>query len=241
MVLHELHVFQRSTGTVGERHAIAILDVGIGGERKHASASAGAQDDGFRRDGLDFAGHQLDGHNALHASIVHQQLGDEPLVVARDGIELQAGLKERVQHVEAGLVRGEPRAFLLHAAKRPNGDVPVGLAVPGTSPPFQLQQLQGRFLYEGLNRILIAEPIAAGNRVVRVLVLAVVGLGYTGGSALGGNGVAAHGIDLGNDGDAELGIDFRRGDRRAKSRTASTYQKNVVRRSFHGPPRAAAR
>ena len=55
-------------------------------------------------------------------------LRDEPLVVARDRGVLQRGLEQRVQHVEAGLVGGEPGAHLLHAAERAHRDVAVRLA-----------------------------------------------------------------------------------------------------------------
>jgi hypothetical protein len=36
-----------------------------------------------------------------------------------------------VEHVEAGLVRGEPGAVLLHAAERPHRDVPSGSRLHG--------------------------------------------------------------------------------------------------------------
>ena len=34
-------------------HSVTVLDIGICRERKHAAATTGAQDDRFRRDGLD--------------------------------------------------------------------------------------------------------------------------------------------------------------------------------------------
>ena len=71
MVLHELHVLQRSTGAIGQRHAIAILDVGVRCERENTPAAARAKDDGVRGDGLDLSRHQFDRHRALHASVVH--------------------------------------------------------------------------------------------------------------------------------------------------------------------------
>ena len=94
----------------------------------------------------------------------------------------------------------------------------------------------GASLNECLDRILIAEPVAAGDGVVGVLVETVVGLGHAGRAALGGDRVAAHGIDLGDHGDAEFGIDLGGGNRGAQSRATATYQKNVVRRSFHDSP-----
>ena len=83
----------------------------------------------------------------------------------------------------------------------PHGDVPVGLAAPGTAPVLQAQQLLGRFLDEGLDRVLIAQPVAAGDGVVGVLVEAVVGRIDAGGAALGRDRVAAHRVHLGDDRD----------------------------------------
>src|SRR5271170_2948699 len=44
MVLHHLHVFERSAGLVSERHPVTGADVGVGGIWKHPAASAGADD-----------------------------------------------------------------------------------------------------------------------------------------------------------------------------------------------------
>ena len=113
-------------------------------------------------------------HDALDAAVVDQQPGDEPLVVAGDAGVLERGLEQRVEHVEAGLVGGEPRAHLLHAAERAHGDAAVGLAAPRAAPVLQPEQLLGRFLDERLDRVLIGQPVAAGDGVVGVLVEAVV-------------------------------------------------------------------
>ena len=42
MVLRHLHVFERRAGLIRERHPVAGADIGVGGEGKHAAASAGA-------------------------------------------------------------------------------------------------------------------------------------------------------------------------------------------------------
>ena len=134
MVLDELHVLERSARPVRQRHPVAVLDRRVRRERKDAAAAAGAQDHGLRLDRLDLPRHQVDRHDPLNAAVVDEQLGDEPLVVADDARVLQRGLEQRVEHVEAGLVRGKPRAHLLHAAERADGDVAVGLAAPRDNP-----------------------------------------------------------------------------------------------------------
>ena len=57
MVLYELHIFQGSPGAQGQRHAVAILNIGIGREWENAPTTTGAQDDRFRRDDLDSSRH----------------------------------------------------------------------------------------------------------------------------------------------------------------------------------------
>src|SRR5688500_2732779 len=69
MVLNELHVLQRRSGAVGERHAVARLDRRVGREGKHAAAAAGTEDDRLGGDGLDLPGHQLDRDDALDAAV----------------------------------------------------------------------------------------------------------------------------------------------------------------------------
>ena len=64
MVLDELHVLQRGTRPIGERHAIAGLNVGICGEAEDAAAAPSAQDYGFSDDRLNAARGEFDGRIA---------------------------------------------------------------------------------------------------------------------------------------------------------------------------------
>ncbi len=82
MILDELHVLERSAGPIGQGHAVAVLDGGVGREGKDAAAAAGTQDDGLGGDGPHLARHQFDGDDALNAAVLDEQLGDEALVVA---------------------------------------------------------------------------------------------------------------------------------------------------------------
>ena len=138
--------------------------------------------------------------------------GHEPLVVALHLAVLQRGLEQRVQHVEAGLVGGEPRAPLLHAAERAHGHVAVRLTAPRTTPVLELQQLARCLVDEHLDGVLVAEPVAAGDRVVDVLVEAVVRRDRPRGAALGGDAVAAHRVDLGHHRHVERRIGLRHRD-----------------------------
>src|SRR5262249_345561 len=228
MVLDELHVLERRAGPIGERHSVAGLDGGVGREGEDPAAAAGAEDGGLGQDGLDPAGMELDGDHALDAAIVDEELGDEPLVVAGDRGVLERGLEERVKHVEAGFVGGVPGTHLLHAAEGTHTDSPVRLATPGAPPVLEAQELLGRLLDEGLHSVLVAEPVAAGDRVVAGLVEAVVGADHTRGAALGRDRVAAHRVDLGHHRDADPGVGLGDGNGGAQAGTATADQDHVV-------------
>ena len=215
VVLDELHVLEGRARPIGQGHAVAVLDVGVGSEGEDLAAAARADDDGPGGDGQDLPRGQLDGHHPLAAALVHEELRDETLVVAADGLVLEAGLEEGVEHVEAGLVGGEPRPHLLHPAEGPHGDAAVGLAAPRAAPVLQPEHLLGGLPDERLDGVLVAQPVAPGDGVVGVLVQAVSGLDHRGRPPLRRDGVAAHGIDLGDHGHAQLRIHLGDGDGRA--------------------------
>jgi len=111
--------------------------------------------------------------------------------------------------------------------------VAVFLAAPGAAPVFELEKFLGSFLDEGFDGVLIAEPVAAGDGVVGVFVERVVGFDDAGGAAFCGDGVAPHGIDLGDDGDFEVGIKFGYSYGGAEASTTTSDQENVVGRNVH--------
>ena len=170
----------------------------------------------------------------MYATVIHQQLGDEPFVVALNLVVLKRGLKECVENMEAGLVGRKPRASFLHSSKRTNGDVTVGFAAPGASPMLKTQKLLRSFSDKGFYGILIAKPIASRDRVITMLIERVVWLGHSGRATFSGNSMAAHRIDLRDYGDAQTWICFSDGDRCAKSCAATTNEQDVVGRGVHG-------
>src|SRR6516225_11647290 len=117
MVLHEFHVLERSAGPKRQSHSIAVLDVGVGREREDLAAATRAQDDGLRRNDLNLSSRELNGDRTLTAALVDEQFRDKTLVVTADALVLETGLKQRMEHVEASLVRSEPGALDFHASK----------------------------------------------------------------------------------------------------------------------------
>src|SRR5215472_14550490 len=134
MVLHHLHVLERCACPVGQCHAVTGADIGVGSKREHASASAGADDNCFSHYHTYAAATQFDCYYAINRTVVDQEARSETLVITGDGRVLERGLEQRMQHMEAGLVCGKPRAHLLHAAERAHGNASVGLATPRASP-----------------------------------------------------------------------------------------------------------
>jgi hypothetical protein len=212
---------------------MSVLDVGVRGEGEDLAAAARAQDDGTGGDGPDLPGRQLDGHDALTPSVVDEQRRHEELVVAHDRLVLEAGLEQGVEQMEPRLVGGEPGPLDLHPAEGAHRDVAVRLAAPGAAPVLEPEHLLGRLADEGLHRVLVAEPVAAGHGVVGVLVQAVLGLDDGGGASLGRDRVAAHGIDLGDDADAQPRIGLGHGDRRAQARSATAHDEHVAAEEIH--------
>jgi hypothetical protein len=134
----------------------------------------------------------LDGDHALHAAVLDHQIDAEMLVEALDRRVLDRGLEQRVQHVEAGLVGGEPGALDLHAAEGAHVDMAVGRAAPRAAPVFELGHLFVAVGDEVLDHVLLAQPVAATDGVVEVILEAVASDSLTPPAAFGGDRVAAH-------------------------------------------------
>ena len=108
-----------------------------------------------------------------------------------------------MQHVESAAVSGKPGAFHLHATESAHIDMPVRLATPGAAPVLELGETGGTIVDKILDDVLIAQPVAAGHRIVKMIIQAVVVAHNTGGAALRGYSMAAHRIDFGDQSHAQ--------------------------------------
>jgi hypothetical protein len=95
-------------------------------------------------------------------------------------------------------------------------------------------QFLRRLVDEKLDRVLITQPVAAGHGVVEMILETVVVLDDASGATLGGDGVAAHRVDLGDQGDTQVRIRLRNGDGGAQSRTSGPDDNNIRSDRFHG-------
>ncbi len=175
----------------------------------------------------------LDRSESLAAPVVNQQIGGEILVVALDIRKLQRGLKQRVKYVKTRLVCSEPGTLDFHAAERPHRHRTVRFAVPGTAPVLQLEQLLGRLVDEIFDGILVAQPVTAADRIVKVLLETVVRFDHPRRPALRRAGMAAHRINLGDQCNANFGIRFGQCDGSAQTRAPRSDNGNIRLDRFH--------
>ena len=128
--------------------------------------------------------------------VINQDIEDEMFIKALNLWELKGGLEQGMQHVEAGLIGGEPGAFNLHSAEAADVDAAVRTAAPRASPLLKLGHLRWTMVDKVVNDILFAKPVAPCNRVVEMVFKAVMILRNGGGPSFCGNSVAAHRIDF---------------------------------------------
>ena len=155
------------------------------------------------------------------------------LVVAHDTRVLERGLEEGVQHMEAGFIGREEGAPGGHAAERTHCNVPVGLAVPRAAPVLHLDQLRGGLGHERLDHVLVRQVVAALDGVESVPVQGVTGAQRGRCAALRRDRVAAHGIDLGDQGHPQAVAGLDGGDGRAQPRGAPADNDDVVLDNVH--------
>ena len=157
-----------------------------------------------------------------------QQFGGVMRVVPGNGGALKGGLKEGVEHVESALVRGVPRALILHSTERAHRHGTVGLPAPRASPVFKLGQLPGGVIDENLHRILIRQPVRSADGVMAMGFKVIVGFDDARRAALGGHGMASHGVHLGKKRDGQFGIALRHGERRSQTGPSTADNHDIV-------------
>ena len=233
VILDELHVPQRYAVAVGQGHAVPGDDATVGVVAIDTTCAAGGQHHGL---GLDEAGDavlDVKGDDTLDTAIFHDEIQTEVLVEALDGRVLDGGLEQGVQDVEAGLVGGEPGAGDLHPAETANVGLAVRFAAPGATPVLQLDHLVGGVVDEVFDYVLLTQPVTTGDGVVEVVFEGVVITDDACGATFGGHCVAAHRIDLGNQGDFQLRVGFCNGDCGTQATATGTDDGNIGLDNIH--------
>ncbi len=200
MELHHLHVHDRGAGAVGQADAVAGADQGVGAGLVDAAGAAGGHDHGLGADDAELAGADLHRHAALADAVFDDEVRDEPLFVDAQAV-LDQLLVEDVQQRLAGDVTDEVGAGALLAAEGARAELAVLVAVEDDAHALQGEHLGAGLGAEHLDGVLVAQVVAALDRVEGVVLPGVVLVHGGVDTALGGVGVAADRMDLGDDRD----------------------------------------
>ena len=180
--LHELHVLQGETRARGETGAIARTSVRRRCAEIRAAIAAGREHDAVCAEQMQLPRRHVEReHTTAGAAAIEDQIEreifDHELRIVRERLLIQ-----RVQHRVAGAVgRGagtlRRRAFAVarsHAAKRALIDLAFFGARERHTVVFELDHRSRRVLAHVLDRVLIAEPVRALDRVVEVVAPVVI-------------------------------------------------------------------
>ena len=203
--LDELEVHERQAGAEGDRRAVAGAVDRVRRALVDAARRTGGEDHRPGAELVQTAVADVDGDHAGGAVVAQGKARQEPLLVDLDAA-LETLLVERVQDDEARDVGrvGGPR--VAGAAERPLGDRAVVVAAEGAAHVLELDQVARRLAGHDLDRVLVAEVVGALDGVEHVRFPGVVVAEGAVDAALGAAGVAAHRVDLGDEGHVGAGV-----------------------------------
>ncbi len=216
MELHELHVLQRQARA--QHHGVAVAGAGMGRGRAGVDAAVAAGGEAgevaveaVHRAVLDAHRH----HAPAGPLVVHDQVERE-VFVEELHLVLQSLLEQRVQNDVSGAVGGGAGAVGLALAVADRLAAERALVDPAFRRPrerhaivLELVDRGGRVLGHVFDRVLVAQPVRPLDGVVHVeapVVLVHVAQRSVD-AALGGHGVRAGRVDLGDAGDLEVRLD----------------------------------
>ena len=236
VILNEFHVAQRHAMAQGHPHPVTGDDATVGVVAVDAPGAAGSQHHGVSADLHQGAFHHIHRHQAAGLPVIDQQVKDEMFVKALNLGKLKGGLEEGIQHVEAGFVGGKPGAFDFHATEAPDVDAAVGAAAPWASPLLQLGHFRRAVMNKIVDDILLAQPVASRDGVVKMVLKAIVILGNGCGPPFCSDRMAAHRIDFRNQGDFSVGVGLSGGDSGTKACPAGANYGEIGLKSLHDIP-----
>src|SRR2546427_820987 len=172
--LPPLRVVARSAGESAEAQPAPLLEDAVRGESDHAPRPPRRNTRRLPADPHHPAAAKVEcGHPGARAG-VDDEARDEVLIETVDVLELHRRLEERVQDVEADLVRREHGALDGHPAERALAHPAVRIARPGTAPVLELDDLLRAPRDEELDRVLVGEEVGSLDRIERVQLQGIV-------------------------------------------------------------------
>jgi hypothetical protein len=202
VVLHHLHVHQPGTDPVRLCHPVTGDDQPVGRRLERLPRAARGQDHALGVEQLRVPVTQIAADRPdTVARVVLDQVGGEPLLVARDPlVVLHQLLVEDVQDRLAGDVGDVVGPRLRGTAERPRAEMSGLVAVEGDARVLQVEDLLRRLAAHDLDRILVAEVVRALDGVEGMRFPGVLWIQRRIDAARGGHRVRAHGVDLRDDG-----------------------------------------
>ena len=175
MELDELHVLERQPRAQHHRIAVASAGVGAGRGEIDFAVAAGRQHHRLRAEAVDRSVVEAQRNHAAALAAVHDQI-DRKIFDEEVGVVLEALLVERVEHRMAGAVGGGTSALrrralahvLGHPAERALVDFAFGSAAEWQAGMLELEHRGGGFPDHVFDRVLVAEPVRALDRIVHV-------------------------------------------------------------------------
>mmetsp|Transcript_3468 Transcript_3468/g.4859 ORF Transcript_3468/g.4859 Transcript_3468/m.4859 type:complete len:531 (-) Transcript_3468:80-1672(-) len=233
--LHELVVLHRQPRAQGHRVAVPGAGVGAGAAEVGPPVAPRGQHRVLRPQAMQRAVLHAHGGHAHAGPVLHHQVQGEVLDEV-GGVEGQRAPVQRVQHRVARAVRGARAAVGLAAlaevqalaAERALVDLALLRAAEGQPELLQLQHRLGRLAAHVVDGVLVAQPVAALDRVVHVPPPVVLGHVRQRGvdAALGRHRVRPGGEELGDAGGLEPGLGQAHG--RAQAGAARAHHHRVV-------------
>src|SRR5699024_10911020 len=108
VVLNEFHITQWNAMAQRHTHAVTGYNTAVGVVAINATRTTCSHNYCVSTDLYQRAFHHVHCYQAANMTIIDQNIQHEMFVKTLDLRELQRGLEHRVQHIEAGLIGGEP-------------------------------------------------------------------------------------------------------------------------------------
>ena len=200
VVLHHLHVHERRSHLIGERHAVTGADQGVGARLEGTTKASRRDDDRLCADDVDVARLHLHDDGAGALALFHDEREDEPLLVHTDA-EAQYLLVENVKERLAGKVGDEEGTRMTLSAEGPGGELPFLISAEDHTHVLHGDDLMLRLTGQDFDCVLVGQVIAALDGLEGVVFPRIASVGQGGVDAsLSGVGVASYGVYLRYDG-----------------------------------------
>lgn len=155
VILNEFHITQRNAVAQRHAHPVAGHDAAVGIITIHTTRAARCHDDRVGANLHQCAFHHVHRHQTASMAVIDQDIQDEMFIKALNLRELQRGLEQGMQHMEAGFIRGKPGTLNFHTTEATYVDATVRATAPWATPLFQLRHFGRTMVDKVIHDILL--------------------------------------------------------------------------------------